>query len=313
MDLLRIAAGVGGIQRLRCLQYQAVKLAQSMGGFFTLDGFALEGIVNRFSKRIPEFLLQSSLNRHALRLVLPVLLQAFDCINAQLRFGTQRFCFFNHRVASGGAARAGRCQGGIGFGHGCCPERLDFSKGFLTQRAGFAPLGHKAIECADVELPVAVAGGLHAFMPGSHGIDQHLAFCFDGFALGLDCLQPGFNGFVGFVAGIVKTLPQRMVRNAALVGGFPLLAQVAQGVLLFAPAQGFGLQGFGFGEQFFTNLVGTPALPAFELTSGGQCGMGSGFESAVNVAHMLLEGLAQFSGNAGGRFAMAFSDFMLQF
>ena len=81
---------------------------------------------------------------------------------------------------------------------------------------------------------------------------------------------------MGFVAGIVKTLPQRVVGRAALVRGFPLLAHVAQRVLLLAPAQRLGDQRFGLDDQFFANLVGTPALPAFELTSGGQRGVGGG-------------------------------------
>ena len=114
---------------------------------------------------------------------------------------------------------------------------------------------------------------------------------------------------MGFVAGIVKAFPQRVVGRAALVAGFPQLAHGAQGFLLLAPAHRLGQQGFGFFDQIFTDLVGAPALPAFQFAGGGQGRMGGGFQRVGDVAHMHLEGGAQVGGGLGGGLAVAFGDF----
>ena len=312
VNLLRIARGVGRFQGLGGLQHVAVVRAQRLGGFFALDGLALEGVVNRLAKGVPEFLLLLALDRHALRLVLPALLQRLDGINVQLRLGAQHLGLFNHGLAARQTvvARAGqRCIGGV---HRGFPERLDFGKGFFAQMTGFTPLVDKAVEGADVLLPVGVVVGFEVIAPGQHFIDQHAALGLDGFSLFLDGFQPGFDHLVGFVAGVVKTLPQRVVRRAALVAGLPLLAHDAQRVLLLAPAHGLGHQRFGLDDQFFADLVGTPALPPFELAGGRQGGVGGDFELAVDVADVVFERLAQLGGDLGRGFAVAFGDFVLK-
>ena len=81
--------------------------------------------------------------------------------------------------------------------------------------------------------------------------------------------------------------------------------------MLFAAAHWFDQQRLGFDDQLFPNLVSTPALPAFELTRSRQRRVGGGFKRAVNIADVLLQGHAQFSGNLGCGFAVAFADFML--
>ena len=311
MDFLRVAAGRCRCYRFGGIQHITVMLAQRGGGFFTLYGLALKGVVNRLAEGVPELLLLLALNRHALRFMLPVLLQRLDGINTQLRLGAQHRGFFDHGFAARQAVVAGSGQSGISLVHRGFPDRLDFSKGFFAQMTGFAPFFDKAVQAADMVLPVGVV--LVRLAPSQHFVNQFLTLGFMNLCLLLDLFKPGFDHFMGFVAGIVKTLPQRMVGRAALVAGFPLLAHDAQGVLLLAPAQGFGDQRFGLDDQFFANLVGTPALPAFEFAGGCQCGVRGGFQLAVDVADVLLERMTQVSGHLGRGFAVAFGDFMLQF
>ena len=118
---------------------------------------------------------------------------------------------------------------------------------------------------------------------------------------------------MGFVAGIIKTLPQRVVGCAALVRSFPLVAHHAQAVLLLATTEWLGNQRFSLDDQRFADLVGTPALPAFKLARGRECGVGSGFQLAVDVAYIFFQGLTQISGNFGCGLAVAFTHFMFQF
>ncbi|MCY1164621.1 hypothetical protein D9M73_45030 [compost metagenome] len=311
MDLLRIAAGRRRLNGFGGFQHHAVKLAQCCCGFFALGGLALEGIINRLAESVPELLLLLALDRHALRFMLPALLQRLDGINAQLRLGAQHLGLFNHGLAAcqAFAARGGqRCIGDL---HRGFPLRLDFCKGLFAQVTGFAPFLNKTIEAADVLLPVGIA--LVGFTPGQHFINQHLALGLGGFGLFLDGFQPGFDNLVRFVAGVVKTFPQGMVGRAALVAGFPLLAHVAQGVLLLAPAHGFGHQCFGLDDQLFADLVGTPALPAFEFAGSRQRCMSCGFELAVDVAYVFLQCLTQVSGDFGRGLAVAFGHFMFEF
>ena len=310
MDFLRVAAGRGLLNGLGGFQHVTVMLTQCSSGFFTLDGLALESVVNRLAESVPELLLLLALDGHALRLLLPALLHRLDGIDAQLRLSTQGLRFFDHGLAAGqaGLARAGQRR--IGLLHGGFPDGLDFSKGFITQVAGFAPFFDKTVQTANMVLPVSAV--FIGFGPGQHFVNQCLALGFVGFGLLLDFFQPGFDDLVGFVAGIVKTLPQRVVGRAALVRGLPLLAHVAQRVLLLAPAQRLGDQRFGLDDQLFANLVGTPALPAFELTGGGQRGVGGGLQFAVDVADVFFQRMAQVSGDLGRGLAVAFGDFMLQ-
>ena len=132
----------------------------------------------------------------------------------------------------------------------------------------------------------------------------------------LDFLEPALNHLVGLVAGFIKAFPQAVIRNATLVGLLPLLTQCAQVVLHLAPAQFVPRlpleQAFSLGDQLFTQLVGTPALPAFELTSSGQGGMGLIFEFVIDDAAKFFQCVAQRIGRPGAGFAMALRDFKLQ-
>ena len=49
--------------------------------------------------------------------------------------------------------------------------------------------------------------------------------CLDGFGLFFDGFKPSLNHFVGFVASIVKALPQRVVGRTALVRCFPQVVE----------------------------------------------------------------------------------------
>ena len=248
-----------------------------------------------------------ALDRHLLGFVLPALLHSLDGINAQLRLGAQGLRLFDHGAAARQAVVAGRGQRCVSGVHGSFPLGLDLGKGFFAQVAGLAPLAHKAVEAADMVLPVCV--GLVGFGPGQHFVNQNAALGLGGLGLFLGFFQPGLDHLMGFVAGVVKTFPERVVGRAALVAGFPLLAHGAQRFLLLASAQWLGQQRFGFFDQVFTDLIGAPALPAFEFTGGGQGRMGGSFQRVRDVAHMHFEGGAQVGGSLGGGLTVAFGDF----
>ena len=228
-----------------------------------------------------------ALDRHLLGFGLPALLHSLDGIDAQLRLGAQGLRLFNHGAAARQAVVAGSGQRRIGGVHRGFPLGLDLGKGFFAQMASFAPFAHKAVEAADMVFPVGV--GLVGFGPGQHLVNQHAALGFGGFGLFLGFFQPGLDHFVGFVAGVVKAFPQRVVGRAALVAGFPLLAHGAQRFLLLAPAQRLGQQRFGFFDQVFSDLIGAPALPAFELSGNRQGRMGGCFQRVWNMTHMNFE------------------------
>ena len=287
MNFLRIATGSGCGHSLGGFQHHAVKFTQGASCFFALGGFALESVVNRLAKSVPELLLLLALNRHLLGFVLPALLHGLDGVDAQLRLGAQSLRLFDHGAAARQAVVAGSGQRRIGGVHGGFPLGLNLGKGFFTQVAGLAPLVHKAVEATDMVLPVGV--GLVGFGPGQHFVNQYPPLGLGGFGLFLGFFQPGLDHFMGFVAGVVKTFPQRVVGRAALVTGFPLLTHGAQGFLLLAPAQRLGQQRFGFFHQVFTDLIGAPALPAFELSGDGQGRMGGCFQRVRNIAHMHFE------------------------
>ena len=243
--------------------------------------------------------------------MLPALLQRLDRVNVQLRLGAQHLRFVDHGLAMRQALSAGCFKRGIGCIHRSFPDRLNFSEGFFVQVASCCPLLDKTIQAANLVFPVGVAD--IGCGPDQYLIDQHPALGLDDVDLLLGFFQPDFDHFVRFIAGVVKTLPQRVVGCAALVAGFPLLAHPAQGFLLFAPAQGLGHQSLGFNDQLFADLVGAPALPAFKLAGGSQRRMGCSLKLAVNVADMFFQGIAQVSGRLGRGLAVSLGNFLLQF
>ena len=216
-----------------------------------------------------------------MRLRLPTLLQRFDGIDAQFDRSAQRFGFFNHGLAQRDALGLHGFQRRGGFGERGFPLRLQFGKGFFAQMTGFAPTVAELVQNAIETFPIAVQRGAICFRPRIHLGNQRqtLRFVFSGF--GTHFVEPAFNDFVGFVARFVKTLPERVIRNAALVGLFPLFAQRTQSFLHFATANrlAFGTfqQTFGLCHEVFAQLVGAPTLPAFEFTRRCQRGMGLGF------------------------------------
>ena len=69
-------------------------------GFFALLGFAVEGFINRVAEGVPQLLFKLAIQRHALRLMRPALLQGFDSVNPHHRHDAQCFGLFNHGVAA---------------------------------------------------------------------------------------------------------------------------------------------------------------------------------------------------------------------
>ena len=70
-------------------------------------------------------------------------------------------------------------------------------------------------------------------------------------------------------------------------------------------------QRLGLGHEFFAQLVGAPALPAFEFPSRAQCRMHPRFQGGVQMPTMFLECIAQRGSGPRTGLAMTFADFLL--
>src|SRR5690606_1597566 len=96
-----------------------------------------------------------------------------------------------------------------------------------------------------------------------------------------------------FGTRLVEALPQGMVGLTTLVGRFPLIAQTAQRFLHLPATQTLALwrlqKTFGLGHQFFAQLIGPPALPAFEFAGLRQRRMSPGFQFGTDQTAMGLE------------------------
>ncbi|MNK72666.1 hypothetical protein D3C87_921490 [compost metagenome] len=292
----------------------AVVLAHGGRCLFALDRLAVEGFVDGCAERVPQLLFVAAVERHALRLVLPALLQRLHGVDAQHRLGAQLCGLGDHGLAAFDAGLLRGFERGTGSTEGFVPQRLQLGKHLLAHVAGIAPAVGELVQRAVVRLQVGGAG-----MGGGPGLDlfdqrDAQGAVFGG--IGTHLLEPGLDDLVGFVAGFVETLPQRVVRHAALVGLLPLVAQGAQGFLHLAATEGlaFGAleQAFGLGDEVFAHLVGAPALPAFEFAGGDQCGMHAGFERRVDQLAVFLEHGAQRSGGAGAGLAVAFGGFLFE-
>ena len=315
---LRVAAGAGRLQSFGGVQHALVVLAQGGVGLLALGGFAVEGVVNRLAKRVPQFLLKLALQRHGLRLVLPTLLQAAHRVDAHHGLSAQRSGFFDHGLATHRAGLLLGLQRRGGGLDGFFIQGLQLGKHLLAHMTTIAPAVGQAVQGAGKSLPLMRLSA--RFVGGGEGLDvfdeqQALGFVFGG--LSLDFFQPGLDHFVGLVAGVVKALPQRVVGHAALVGGLPLLAQGAQGFLHLAATVGLAFghlqKRFRLAHQLFAQLVGTPALPAFQLARSGQRGMGLVFQRMVDQLAVFLELVAQLSRRFGRGLAVAFAYLLLQF
>ena len=108
-----------------------------------------------------------------------------------------------------------------------------------------------------------------------------------------------------------------MVGHATLIGGLPLLAQIAQHLLHLAAAIGLALgllqECLGLAHQFLAQLVCAPALPALELACCTQRAMGLVFQRSVNQLAMFLELVAQFGSRLRRGLAVALGHLLLQF
>ena len=313
---LGIAGGIGCLKRFGCLQHGAVARTQSSIGLLALGGFAVEGLINRFAKGIPQLLLKAAVQRHGMGFGLPALLQGFDGINPHHRHGTQHLGLFNHGLALLYAEFLQRFQRGRSLANGCQPQRLHLGKGLFAQVARVAPAVAKLMQDAVKALPVVVQRRGVGGTPGLDFFDQRQALCLVFGRFELDPLQPRFDHFVGLIAGLVKALPQAVVGHTALIGLLPLLAQGAQVLLHLASTQllpALALeQPFGLSYQLFAQLIGTPALPALQLARSGQRGVGLVLQLVANQATKFFERTAQRVGCPGTGFAVAFGYLQLQ-
>ena len=173
------------------------------------------------------------------------------------------------------------------------------------------PFFSQLVQLAIDLLPIGAGGVLSR--PVLNFFNDGRALGFVGGFFGFDLVQPGFHDLVCLVASFIKLAPHAMVRHAALVGLLPSIAQVTHGFLLLAPSQRLGHQSLRLTDQFFTNLVSAPFLPAFHLTGGRQRITGLGLRALVDEIALLFERSAQIIGSLGAGFTMAFGQLLLQF
>ena len=313
-DLLGIARGIGGFEGLGGVQHHAVACAQLGGRLFPVGRLAIERLVNRLAESIPQLLFVLAVQRHGLRLGLPALLQRLDRIDAQHGRCAQCRRFIDHGVAAGQAVFLCCLQRRSGQGNGLLPLRLQFGKQLFAHMATLAPAVTKLEQSAVHTLPVGRCGV--RLRPGLDLFDQRQALRLVLSRFGADLVQPGLDDLVCGVAGLVKFLPQGVVGSAALVCLFPLVTQVAQGLLHLAATQGlpFGAieQCLGLGDEVFAHLVGAPALPALQLARSHQCGVHLLLQRVVDVFAVDLEHGPQGGCGTGTGLAMTFSRFLFQ-
>ena len=71
-------------------------------------------------------------------------------------------------------------------------------------------------------------------------------------------------------------------------------------------------EGFGFLDEFLADLVGAPALPAFEFACFGQGCVGLGFDGGIKKTGVCFHGVAQRVGCGHAGFAVAVGQFLLE-
>ncbi len=313
----RIARRIGRFKRFGRVKHNAVALAQGRIGLFTFGGFAVKGLVNRFAKSVPQFLFVAPLQWHDPCLSLPAQLQGLDRINAQLGLGTQYPGLFNQSLTRHQATLLYGFQRRGSSADGGGPKWLQLGKYFFTHIAALAPAFAKLVQQAAKALPVIVERHRVGGSPGVDLVNQGQTLRPVLGRLGLDLFQPGLDDFMRLVAGIIKTLPKCVIGHTALVRLLPLLAQGAQMLLHLAPAHrltlGSSEQTLGLDHQLFTQLVGSPTLPALELTGCSERGVGLVFEFVIDDLAIFLERVAQSTGCTGARLAMSFGNFLFQF
>ena len=278
-DALGVAAGVGRFQRLGGFQHGAVVRAHRCLRLLALGALAVEGLVDRLAEGVPQPLLVLAIQRHRLGLGLPALLQRAHGVDAQLGRGAQGLGLLDQRLAARGAVLLRRLQRQRGAMDGLLPARLQLGELLFRQVTGVAPALGELVDLAVDGLPVAALAGVGvAGGPGAHFVDQRLALRLVLGRLGAHAGDPLVDEDVGGADGAVEALPQRVVGRAALVGGLPLLAQLADGVLQLAAAHGGGQLDAGLqrgGGGFFNVFLGfSPRLVcagSFVFRSGRRC------------------------------------------
>ena len=157
----------------------------------------------------------SALQRHRLRFGLPALLQRLDGVDAQHRLRAQLGGFRDHGLAALDAGlllnlegRARRAEGGVPLG-------LQLGEHLLAYMARVAPAIGELVQRTVVGLEVGVAD--LRLGPGLHLLDQRQALGTVLGRIGPHLLEPGLDHLVGFVAGLVEALPQRVVGHLSLI------------------------------------------------------------------------------------------------
>ena len=102
-NLLAIATRIRFVQCARGVQHSFVVRAHGGSSLLTLGALAVKHVVDRLPESVPQFLFLLALNRHALRFLLPALLQVFDGVNAHHGLLAQCSGLVNHGMAAGQA------------------------------------------------------------------------------------------------------------------------------------------------------------------------------------------------------------------
>ena len=216
------------MHRLSGLEHTSVVIAQGLGGGRTAGGLAREGLVQGLSERVPQFLFVFAVQRNALRIGLPTLLQGFDGGHAQHGLGGQGLGLFDHGLAARQGLVLCRLQRRMRLVHQGFPLRLDGSKGFFAHVTTVAPALSKRMQLAGLLLPVLVVCVRQG--PSTHLVHQGLALGLGLFGLLFDLLEPSVHPLVQLHASRVECLEQGRAWQSAVggIGPLPLLAQTAQ-------------------------------------------------------------------------------------
>ena len=203
---------------------------------FTHRRFTGKGFVDGLAESVPEFLLEAAIQYNGMGFFLPALLQSFDGIDTQSRSGTERLRLCNQGIASLQTGFLNRLKGFVRGMDRCFPLRLQFREHFFAQVTAFAPALGELVQLASYTLPVRALGMFSG--PGFEFFDQGQALGFVCSGLGAGFFEPCIDHHMGFVASRIKALPQSGIGRSLFVDFFPLLAQIAQGLLHLAATHG---------------------------------------------------------------------------
>ena len=315
-DLLRVPGRVGPFERAGSVQHHAIVLAQRRIGHLALGRLALECLVDRLAKRVPQLLLLAPVDRDRLRLGLPALLQGLHRIDTQFREGAQHLGLVDHCLTPHQAGLLHRLERRRRTGDRRLPQRLQLREHLFADMPAVAPAVAELVQHPIKAAPVVVQRRRVGSAPGLDLVDQCQPLRAVFGRLRLHLLQPGLHHLVRLVAGFVETLPHRVVRNTALVGLLPLLAQRTQRLLHLAATDGLpgrtGQQTLGLGHQFLAQLIGAPALPSFQLAGRRQGRVCLVFQAVIDDSAEFFQCIAQRSRCASARLAMPLGNLLFQ-